>query len=102
MFIGYFEPDIPGPFQVSVERTVPGVRGQYWWSAYSHRNPLPDITRVEPMLDFHWNNPQLAPAYAKWEFILHFECLRNRGLGIGITNFSLAFGVLASPGATIS
>lgn len=79
---------------------MPGIFAEYWWHRNIHRNApqQPDISRIDHVLDFWFPDVATAPAFVRWKFILHFECIRTVRWPF---NFGHALGIIASPGTTV-
>ena len=99
-YAGRFTPTLPGIYKLQLEQAVPGIFAEYWWHRNIHRNApqQPDITRIDHVLDFWFPDVTTAPAFVRWKFILHFECIRTARWPY---NFGHALGVIASPGTTV-
>ncbi|CAJ1355481.1 unnamed protein product [Effrenium voratum] len=99
-YTGLFIPTLPGIYKLQVEQAVPGIFAEYWWHRNIHRNApqQPDITRIDHVLDFWFPDVATAPAFVRWKFVLHFECIRTARWPY---NFGHALGVIASPGSTV-
>ena len=67
-------------------------------SAESNEGPSIE-ERIDQILDFHWKDTAEAPAFARWQFSLHFECIRTERWPL---NFGHALGIIASPGSTVA
>ncbi|CAK9045763.1 Ankyrin repeat and KH domain-containing protein mask (Multiple ankyrin repeat single KH domain-containing protein) [Durusdinium trenchii] len=99
-YAGRFTPTLPGIYKLQVEQSVPGIFAEYWWHRNIHRNApqQPDITRIDHVLDFWFPDVTFAPAFVRWKFILHFECIRTARWPY---NFGHALGIIASPGSEV-
>ncbi|CAE8588723.1 unnamed protein product, partial [Polarella glacialis] len=100
IYTGEVVPSIPGPYKVIIDKAIPGILGEYFWHRGVHRNPpqMPDTTRVDHKLDFYWDDLAHAPAFARWQFTLHFECIRTARWPY---NFAHALGIVSSPGTEV-
>jgi hypothetical protein len=84
-------------FDATVQIVYPGViASQFLWTSVAAMILVPDMKRLQPVLNSEWNQAQTGPALSQFDGFLHFGCITGTSQTPSAVGFAVSQGSLVS------